>query len=1151
LRAAGAAEEPITDPVWLWAMPGEQKTRAHPLRLEGRVSYYDPGFNMLWLEQDGLSTYVQLAPPAPVMRTGQRVRIEGTIIPARGLTADTVNVTVLRDDEPPAGLLPTAGRINDLTALHARMVSVDAYVDGQQWIDDTHTRLSLIVENRPVIGWIRPDHPEPEKIPDWTGKFVRITALYSGRFDPSNTRTTIELWMGRQSDMQILGSLADSPLFSPPVTPINELYRLPRGTTVKVRGRIQAREPGVSLTLRDATGQVLVRSIQYLRLPLGTEVEAVGQVATSGLGWVVGTALYRPVPDADHSSAAGANPDQPLTNIANIRGLDPEEIARGRPVKIAGAVTWALPGTDFFFLQDLSGGIRVHYDPAKMPAPALAKYLEIEGRTRDDRFAPAVALERVRDLGAMSAPAARPITLGQALTGRENGQWVELRGFLQSVTTENDMCHVRVTTPDGEFTVLVALTPVRHVANPGSLIRVRGACETTTDAAGRISGVTLLVPFIHDITVEEDAPADYYNLPLTAVKNLRQLGASRDMTRARVIATVLHAVPGQAVYVEDNGTALQLLSRETVPLAPGDRIEAVGILGQEGPRTILRETVYRRIGRGPPPAPLVLSVHAPPVAGHDLRLATMRGTLLNRFDRPGQTRLTLQEDETHGALFEAVLDHAGPAPQWPLDAGLELTGLYQLEFDHARQIRGFHLRLRTPEDVTVFRAPRLWTARRALIAAAILGGSTLLGLAWITALRRRVRRQTEQIRAQLEHQTRLEVEVQRAARLESLGVLAGGIAHDFNNALTAIMGYVSLAMLDAQAMKLVGDCLREIERGAKRARDLTQQLLTFAKGGDPLRAPLVLPELIQEAVRLVLHESSIRCRCEFPAGIPAVDADRAQISQVVQNLLRNARQAMPSGGEILLALAEDEVPATGRATPAGDGRAALAPGRYVQLTVTDTGEGIAPENLPRIFEPYFSTRKSGSGLGLATVYSIVKKHGGCIEVSSTPGKGTTFRLWLPVVKAGGTPAPATAAPQENRRQPGPARLLLMDDEETIRELGTRVLQRAGYEVTAVADGAAALQEFRTARQAGRPYALAILDLTVPGGMGGREAIERMRQTDPGMRAIVSSGYSNDPVMAHHREHGFSAVVPKPYDIEQLLGAVRQVLAESRPGGPPS
>ncbi len=223
----------------------------------------------------------------------------------------------------------------------------------------------------------------------------------------------------------------------------------------------------------------------------------------------------------------------------------------------------------------------------------------------------------------------------------------------------------------------------------------------------------------------------------------------------------------------------------------------------------------------------------------------------------------------------------------------------------------------------------------------------------------------------------------------------------------------------------------------------------------------------------------------------------------------------------------------------------------MQLTVTDTGEGIAPENLPRIFEPYFSTRKSGSGLGLATVYSIVKKHGGCIEVSSTQGRGTTFRLWLPVAKAGVTPAPATATPQENQRRSGPARLLLMDDEETIREFGTRVLQRAGYEVTAVADGAAALQAFQEARQAGRPYALAILDLTVPGGMGGREAIERMRQTDPGMRAIVSSGYSNDPVMAHYREHGFSAVVPKPYDIEQLLDAVRQVLAESRQGGLPS
>jgi two-component system cell cycle sensor histidine kinase/response regulator CckA len=1141
--APAANGQPITDATWLWAMPGEQKTQVHPLRLEGRVSYYDPGFNMLWLEdQTGLSTYVQLRAPAPDMHTNQRVRIEGTIVPARGLTADTVKVSVLRDYEAPVPI-ETAGRINDLAALHARMVTVEAYVDGQQWVDAEHTRLSLIVENRPVIGWIRPDSSDPQTTPNWVGKFVRMQALYSGRFDPTQTHTSIELWMSRQSDLQVLGSIDNHRIFSLPVTPINEIYRLARDTQVKVRGQVDAREPGVNLVVRDATGQILVRSMQQARIPIGAEVEAVGRVVTSGAGWVLGTAFYRPVSAADSGAPKAAV--QLLQSIAQIRQLSPDEVARGRAVKISGTVIWSLPGADFFFLQDIGGGIRVRFDLAKMVAPALAKYLEVEGTTYNERFAPAVRLTSFRDLGAMNAPPARPITFSQAISGREDGQWIEMRGFLQRTVAEGDWRWIYVTNPEGEFVCHVQ-TPVIFVANPGSLIRVHGVCETKADRTGQITGVTLRVPFIHDITVEQDAPADFFDLPLTSLKNLDRLNAGEDMTRARVTATVLHAMPGRAIYVEEDGAGLQLLTRETTPLVPGDKIDAVGILGREGTRTILREVVFRKTGSGPAPAPQLISAHAPLAADNDSRLVRMRGTLLNQFDRPEQSRLTLQ-DEHDDALFEAVLDRpaGGKAQDWLLGAGLELTGLYQLEFDDARQMKGFHLLLRSPADVSMIRRPRLWTVRRALVAAAILGGSTLLGLAWITALRRRVRRQTGQIRAQLEHQARLEIEVQRAARLESLGVLAGGIAHDFNNALTAIMGYASIAMLDAQAMKAAGDCLREIERGAKRARDLTQQLLTFAKGGDPLRTSVTLPELIQEAARLVLHGTPVQCRCDFPEGVWAVDADRAQITQVIQNLLRNARQAMPRDGEITVALANEELTAGAKAAPGAPARSALVPGRYVRMTVTDTGEGIKPEHLPRIFEPYFSTRQSGSGLGLATVHSIVKKHGGGIEVQSAPGQGTMFQVWLPAAGVATAGSLAPAQPGSAGAAAGTPRLLLMDDEESIRQLGALALRKMGYDATVVPDGGSAVREVEHAVQAGQPYDLVILDLTVPGGLGGREAIEQIRQIDPGVPAIVSSGYSSDPVMAHYRDYGFQAVVPKPYNFEQFSCVIETLLKAGR------
>ena len=412
----------------------------------------------------------------------------------------------------------------------------------------------------------------------------------------------------------------------------------------------------------------------------------------------------------------------------------------------------------------------------------------------------------------------------------------------------------------------------------------------------------------------------------------------------------------------------------------------------------------------------------------------------------------------------------------------------------------------------------------------------MLSLAWITALRRRVRQQTGQIRRQLEHQARLEAEVQRAARLESLGVLAGGIAHDFNNLLTIIMGNLGLAMLNDKVKAAAGDYLREIERGAIRAAALTQQLLTFAKGGDPLRTTVPLPDIVRAAAELVLHGTSARCDYNVVPGLWNANVDKDQITQVVQNIVLNSVQAMPHGGVIRVSLSNDEI--------APGVKAGLAAGRYVRLVIADSGEGIRPDILPRIFDPYFSTKKTGGGLGLATVYSIVKKHHGHIEVDSTPGQGTTFTLWLPAADtAPPEPPPPAPAPVAAAAPVRTARVLLMDDEESIRWLGATLLQRMGLEVTVVAEGAAAVREFSAARRDGRPFDLVILDLTIPGGMGGRETMEVIRRMDSRVPAIVSSGYSSDAVLADFRSFGFQAMVAKPYEIDQLIGTIKQVLAQ--------
>jgi PAS domain S-box-containing protein len=372
---------------------------------------------------------------------------------------------------------------------------------------------------------------------------------------------------------------------------------------------------------------------------------------------------------------------------------------------------------------------------------------------------------------------------------------------------------------------------------------------------------------------------------------------------------------------------------------------------------------------------------------------------------------------------------------------------------------------------------------------------------------------------------RLDEEMQRASKLEAVGILAGGIAHDFNNILTAVLGNITLAEMDAGAEAQGARLLREAKRATLRARDLTQQLLTFAKGGEPVRAAVNLPDLLRETADFALHGAKVRAEYHVAPGLWPANADKGQLGQVVQNLVINSVQAMPEGGTLRIGAENASLgPPTGSMP--------LPAGRYVHLTVADSGIGIAADHLVKIFDPYFTTKQQGSGLGLATVYSIVKKHQGHIEVESQLGRGTTFHLWLPAA------AEPAAPPAENpARSRLPARVLFMDDEEAIRSMARLFMGRLGVECELAADGAEAVRQYEQAHRSARPFTAVLMDLTVPGGMGGCEALENLRRIDPSVRAIVSSGYSQDPVMASYRRHGFEDILPKPYDLDQL----RQVL----------
>jgi nitrogen-specific signal transduction histidine kinase/CheY-like chemotaxis protein len=377
-----------------------------------------------------------------------------------------------------------------------------------------------------------------------------------------------------------------------------------------------------------------------------------------------------------------------------------------------------------------------------------------------------------------------------------------------------------------------------------------------------------------------------------------------------------------------------------------------------------------------------------------------------------------------------------------------------------------------------------------------------------------------------------EAELQKMEKLSSLGILAGGIAHDFNNILTGILGNLSLAMLDTPRQGEVFRRLGEAEQATLRARDLVQQLLTFAKGGAPVKEIASLEDIIRDSATFACRGSQVRCDLSWPRDLWPAEVDPGQISQVIQNLVINAIQAMPTGGAVTIQA--DNV------TLKEDQGLPLPPGRYVKIKVRDEGLGIPPNYLPKIFDPYFSTKQKGSGLGLATAYSIIKNHDGYMTVESTLGEGTTFFLYLATPAKKVKAAPKSPTGQLHR---GRGRILVMDDDAGVRQVAGKILTHLGYEADFAVDGAEAIEKYQGARKARQPFDLVIMDLTIPGGMGGKEAFETLRQIEPGTRAIVSSGYADDPIMTHYRKYGFSGVIKKPYKVDSFSHVLHEVLGQ--------
>jgi signal transduction histidine kinase/CheY-like chemotaxis protein len=375
----------------------------------------------------------------------------------------------------------------------------------------------------------------------------------------------------------------------------------------------------------------------------------------------------------------------------------------------------------------------------------------------------------------------------------------------------------------------------------------------------------------------------------------------------------------------------------------------------------------------------------------------------------------------------------------------------------------------------------------------------------------------------------LENELLRKQKLDSLSLMAGGLAHDFNNILMGIIGNVNLIQLEENLTPDVKEILENVEKSIIRAKSITAQLLTFSKGGSPMKKPTAIKTLVNDAVDFSLRGSNCKAEVEIEPDLPLVNIDEGQITQVLNNLIVNATQAMPNGGTIQIRVESKYLDENNSLN--------LPLNEYILITVTDHGCGIPIQLHERIFTPYFTTKEKGNGLGLAMSYSIIQHHGGLITFSSTVNKGTTFFIYLPTIHE--IEKKEVTESQEIPQYSG--RILILEDDPEIIKVLSSMLTKLGFEITLTSDGNNAIGLYQKAFESDHPFRLVILDLTIPGGLGGKKTLEYLKQINPEIIAIVSSGYSDDPTLANFKEYGFSAALKKPYNFKELINTIAKLL----------
>jgi signal transduction histidine kinase len=970
----------LTNIMQIWDVTGEAAQRPQRIQTEVLIYYFDADWSVVFGESRGRRTFIPISDCPTPLTPGQHVAIDGMVIPAnQRFLWDQTKIQVLAEDA-----LPRAVEVTDLrlqtTNLSARLISIPALIEHVEFPSPRHVRLDVLSGTTPVGVFILtgPNFP----LPFQPGDYVQITGVFVPKFNRDGALVESALWVARREDVRVTGKLGAGPPFDRPVTAIEKILdgSLPDNEMIRVVGTVRNHEPGQWVTLWDDTGQVTVQTPQTRPLQFGDRVEAVGLPYVVGVQACLRNAQYHVLDQTAPPHPAAISPAEPIRLAAQIQYLNPKDVARQPAVNLRAVLLWSHPNTHFVYVQDASGGIRVVNPTWQDTNVAPGAIVTLRGNVAAGDYVPVVTNAVLRRVGWRGFDPPQPVTLDQAMTGVDDGRWIELRGFVRNVTPVGGLTHLELTTSRGEFQ---AWTPTFPAADslPNATVRIAGVCSALANDRRQLTGIQLWVPDHLFIKVEQPGTTNLFAGELRSLGDLRRFGFPNEVNeRVKTIGTVVLQQPGRYLYLQDGRDTVFALSRQAERLRPGDRVEVVGFPGHDRGKFLLREAVFRRLGGGVSPAPLALSAGSAVNPNLDGVLAEAEGVLLNVAQKEDHVRLLIRNQ---GSLFEAGMEsvNAADAERFrtlALGCRLALSGVYEVQTDEYDRPVSFLLQLRSWDDVRILARPPWWTLPRLLTLLAVVVAVFALSVIWGIKM--------SQMNRQL-RQTRDELQTAN----QELETFSYSVSHDLRAPLRSIDGF-SQTLLDDYAPKLdeAGrHYLQRVRLATQRMTQLIDDMLSLSRvtRGELQLGQVNLSNLAQQiAGELARREPERKVRWVI-APEAVVPGDARYLRVALENLLGNAWKFTSKCPE-----AQIEFGVTQQA-----GRPAYF--------VRDNGAGFDMKYAGKLFGAFERLHSPeefpGTGVGLATVQRIIHRHGGRVWAEGEVNRGATFYFSLGQPAAGG------------------------------------------------------------------------------------------------------------------------------------------------------